>query len=180
MFGIIEMPLLVKDYLARMSRGELLALLSCAMATVARHRHGAVRIGRGARRARCSRAHPGGLAHERAGGACPVAHHDPRRRQPGRHRRADSPGHRQRPRGRHERYEGGHPDGDLGGRHHRGHVRVRAPCELCPGAVPRGGGRRRGRSSGRRAGCFSPWCGSSASRGPRRNSRASSWAPRPS
>lgn len=34
-FGIIESPLLIRPFLARMDRGELLALMSCGMATVA-------------------------------------------------------------------------------------------------------------------------------------------------
>lgn len=34
-FGIIEAPVLVRPYLAQMSRGELLALLTCCMSTVA-------------------------------------------------------------------------------------------------------------------------------------------------
>jgi concentrative nucleoside transporter, CNT family len=34
-FGIIESPLLIRPYLQRMSRGEILALMSCGMATVA-------------------------------------------------------------------------------------------------------------------------------------------------
>lgn len=34
-FGTIEAPLLIKPYLEKMSRGELLALISCTMATIA-------------------------------------------------------------------------------------------------------------------------------------------------
>jgi CNT family concentrative nucleoside transporter len=41
--GMVEAPLVVKPYIRNMSRGELFILMSCGMATVCRHRDGALR-----------------------------------------------------------------------------------------------------------------------------------------
>ncbi len=67
--GMIEAPLLIRPYLAAMSRGELFALMSCGMAGVA----GTVMVIYASVlapvTARCARRDPGGLRGQHAGGA---------------------------------------------------------------------------------------------------------------
>ena len=67
--GMVEAPLLVRPYLARMQRGELFALMTCGMAGVAGHGDDHLRLVPGAVRAERVGQHPDRLDHQHAGRA---------------------------------------------------------------------------------------------------------------